>query len=141
MPDKFSKEIRSKIMSRIRKTDSKPEVIVRKFLFSNGFRYRLNVRKLPGCPDIVLPKYKTILFINGCFWHAHNNCKYNKMPKSNYNYWIPKINGNVKRDIVNRKRLQKMGWKILILWECEIIGNNGEKLLRNLIKTLKKRVS
>ena len=120
----------------LRETNSKPEIIVRKFLFSNGFRYRINVRRLPGCPDIVLPKYKIILFVNGCFWHAHKNCKFNKMPKSNRKYWIPKINRNVERDFINKKKLQKMGWKVLELWECKIIKENNHKYLSKLIKHL-----
>jgi DNA mismatch endonuclease (patch repair protein) len=136
MPDKFSQEIRSKVMARIRKTNSKPEVIVRKILFENGFRFRKNVRSLPGCPDIVLPKYKTVILVNGCFWHAHENCKYNKMPKSNKSYWVPKINRNVERDIINQRKLRKLGWNVLVLWECKIIGNN-QKYFNNLIKKLK----
>ncbi len=136
MSDKFSKEVRSEIMARIRKTNSKPEIIVRKHLFSGGFRYRINVRKLPGCPDIVLSKFKTIIFVNGCFWHAHKNCKYNKRPKSNKSYWIPKINRNVERDITNKKQLQKLGWKVIIIWECEVISKNRQKHLDRLVKVL-----
>jgi len=128
-------------MSSIRKTDSKPEQTVRKYLHSKGIRYRKNVKNILGCPDIVLPKYETIIFVNGCFWHAHKNCKHNKMPKSNRKYWIPKINRNVERDIVNGKILQKMGWKVLVLWECKVIGNNKQKYLDKLIKTLRKEIS
>ena len=137
MPDKFSKEVRSQIMAKIKKTDSKPELVVRKFLFKHGFRYRINVRKFPGCPDVVLSKYKTIVFINGCFWHAHKNCKYNKMPKSNREYWLPKINRNVERDTINKKTLQGMGWKVLFLWECKIMDKESEEYLLKLLSYLK----
>ena len=119
MADNHSKEIRSKNMSHIRSTNTKPEELVRKHLFSRGFRYRKNVRNLPGCPDIVLPKYHTVIFVNGCFWHKHN-CGRFVWPSSNIEYWIPKINRNVERDIENQKKLTDMGWKVLIVWECEL---------------------
>jgi DNA mismatch endonuclease (patch repair protein) len=120
MNDVFSKKKRSEIMSKIRKTNSKPEMLVRKFLFKNGFRFRIHYKKLLGNPDIVLPKYKTVVFVNGCFWHAHKNCKYNKMPKTNADYWIPKIQGNVERDKKNHEYLEKEGWNILTVWECDL---------------------
>ena len=101
MADNHSKEVRSKNMSHIRSTNSKPEEIVRKYLFSKGFRYRKNVRTLPGCPDIVLPKYHTVIFVNGCFWHKHD-CGRFVWPSSNTEYWIPKINRNVERDTIVR---------------------------------------
>ena len=114
---------RSHIMAKIRKTDTKPELIVRQFLFKCGFRYRLHAKKLPENPDIVLSKYKTAIFVNGCFWHAHEGCKLNRMPKSRQEYWVPKINGNVKRDIVNHKQLDDLGWRVLVVWECELRKN------------------
>lgn len=138
MPDVFKPEIRSYVMSRIRKTDTKPEVAVRKFLFNHGFRYRVHYRKLPGIPDIVLPKYKVVIFVNGCFWHAHEGCKYNKPPKSNKNYWIPKIERNVERDKKYKKEITKLGWKVLTVWECEIGKLHCEETLSNLIKLIKK---
>lgn len=98
---------RSYTMSLIRKTDTKPEIQVRKFLFKEGFRYRLYNKKLPGNPDIVLPKYKAIIFVNGCFWHAHEGCRLNRMPKSRIEYWVPKILGNVERDKLNTQALKK----------------------------------
>ena len=104
MADNHSKEVRSKNMSHIRSTNSKPEEIVRKYLFSKGFRYRKNVRTLPGCPDIVLPKYHTAIFVNGCFWHKHD-CGRFVWPSSNTEYWVPKINRNVERDKQNNKKL------------------------------------
>jgi DNA (cytosine-5)-methyltransferase 1 len=136
MADNHSKEVRSKNMSHIRSTNSKPEEIVRKYLFSKGFRYRKNVRTLPGCPDIVLPKYHTMIFVNGCFWHKHD-CGRFVWPSSNTEYWIPKINRNVERDKQNHKKLIDMGWKVLIIWECELKKNVREDRLERLIKEIK----
>ena len=136
MADNHSKEVRSKNMSHIRSTNSKPEEIVRKYLFSKGFRYRKNVRTLPGCPDIVLPKYHTVILVNGCFWHKHD-CGRFVWPSSNTEYWIPKINRNVERDKQNHKKLIDMGWKLLIIWECELKKNVREDRLERLIKEIK----
>lgn len=136
MADNHSKEVRSKNMSHIRSTNSKPEEIVRKYLFSKGFRYRKNVRTLPGCPDIVLPKYHTVILVNGCFWHKHD-CRRFVWPSSNTEYWIPKINRNVERDKQNHKKLIDMGWKVLIIWECELKKNVREDRLERLIKEIK----
>ena len=131
MADNHSKEIRSKNMSHIRSTNTKPEELVRKYLFSRGFRYRKNVRNLPGCPDIVLPKYHTVIFVKGCFWHKHN-CGRFVWPSSNIEYWIPKINRNVERDIENQKKLTDMGWKVLIVWECELKKTSQKERLEKL---------
>lgn len=117
--DNHNKSQRSYNMSRIRSTNTAPEEKVRKYLFSKGFRYRKNVRKLPGCPDIVLPKYKTIIFVNGCFWHKHN-CKRFVWPSSNQEYWYSKINGNVLRDEKNYALLEADGWNVVVVWECEL---------------------
>ncbi len=136
MADNHSKEVRSKNMSHIRSTNSKPEEIVRKYLFSKGFRYRKNVRTLPGCPDIVLPKYHTVILVNGCFWHKHD-CGRFVLPSSNTEYWIPKINRNVERDKQNHKKLIDMGWKVLIIWECKLKKNVREDRLERLIKEIK----
>ena len=95
-------------------------MIVRKYLFSKGLRYRLHVRSLPGNPDIVLPKYKTVVFINGCFWHGHDGCKNFRMPKSNVDFWQNKITNNKNRDIINEKKLRELGWRVIRIWECEI---------------------
>ena len=103
MVDKFSKETRSRIMSQIRGKDTKPEILVRSYLFSRGLRFRKNDKRYPGSPDIVLPKYKTIVFVHGCFWHLHEGCKYAKMPKSNVDYWKPKLYRNRERDACNKK--------------------------------------
>ena len=119
MADNHSKEVRSMNMSRIRSTNSKPEEIVRKYLFSKGFRYRKNVKKLPGCPDIVLPKYKTVIFVNGCFWHKHD-CPRFVWPSSNQEYWKPKILRNVERDKNNCREFSSMGWNVITIWECEL---------------------
>ena len=116
MADNHSKEVRSINMSHIRSTNSKPEEIVRKYLFAEGFRYRKNVKKLPGCPDIVLPKYKTVIFVNGCFWHKHD-CPRFVWPSSNEQYWVPKITGNLERDLKNHQLLKEQGWKVIIVWE------------------------
>lgn len=119
MADNHSKEVRSMNMSRIRSTNSKPEEIVRKYLVSKGFRYRKNVKKLPGCPDIVLPKYKTVIFVNGCFWHKHD-CPRFVWPSSNQEYWKPKILRNVERDKNNCRELSSKGWNVITIWECEL---------------------
>lgn len=122
-------------MSRIRSTNSKPEEIVRKYLFSKGFRYRKNVKKLPGCPDIVLPKYKTVIFVNGCFWHKHD-CPRFVWPSSNQDYWIPKIQRNIERDRLNVAELQKKGWHIITVWECELKKKNRELRLERLLSEI-----
>jgi len=119
MADNHSKEVRSKNMSHIRSVNTKPEVAVRKYLFSKGFRYRKNVKTMPGCPDIVLPKYKTVVFVNGCFWHKHN-CSRFAWPSSNVEYWIPKIAQNVQRDQKNYHELQQIGWNVVVVWECQL---------------------
>ncbi len=107
-------------MSRITKKDTKPELVLRKALFSLGLRYRLHAHKMPGNPDLVLKKYNTVIFINGCFWHMHEKCRLGKLPKSNLAYWGPKLTGNVRRDGLNYQKLRELGWRVLIAWECEI---------------------
>lgn len=130
MADNHSKEVRRKNMSHIRSKDSKPEGIVRKFLFAQGFRYRKNVRKLPGCPDIVLPKYHAVVFVNGCFWHKHNCARF-VWPESNIDYWKPKILGNVERDKKYTALLVSAGWNVIVVWECELKkAVASERLLR-----------
>ena len=119
MADNHTKEVRSRNMSHIRSTNTEPEEKVRKYLFSKGFRYRKNVRKLPGCPDIVLPKYHTVIFVNGCFWHKHD-CPRFVWPSSNEDYWIPKITRNVERDLKNHQILREQGWRVVVVWECEL---------------------
>lgn len=119
MADNHTKEARSRNMSNIRSTDSNPETRVRKYLFSKGFRYRKNDKRLPGKPDIVLPKYKTVIFVNGCFWHKHD-CPRFVWPSSNEDYWKPKILRNVERDITTHSELANQGWRVLVVWECQL---------------------
>ncbi len=119
MADNKSPEERTLNMSRIRSANTKPEEKVRKYLFSKGFRYRKNDRRLPGKPDIVLPKYKAVVFVNGCFWHMHG-CSRSRLPKSNLEYWQPKIQRNINRDKSNYNQLEKEGWRVFIVWECEL---------------------
>lgn len=113
-------EQRSRCMAAIKGKDTKPELIVRKYLFSRGLRFRVQVRKLSGNPDIVLPKYKTVIFVNGCFWHGHEGCKYFRLPKSNVEFWEAKIERNVARDVRNEVALKALGWRVVRVWECEI---------------------
>lgn len=131
MADTHSKEVRSKNMSHIRSTNSKPEETVRKYLFSKGLRYRKNVRKLPGCPDIVLPKYKTVVFVNGCFWHKHD-CGRFVWPTSNEEYWHKKINLNIERDADNLRTLTEQGWRVITIWECQLKKKVAEENLLRL---------
>ena len=119
-------------MSRIHSTNTKPEEYVRKFLFSEGFRYRKNDKRYPGSPDIVLPKYKTIVFVHGCFWHLHEGCKYAVMPKSNVEFWEKKLYGNRERDERNRKELEEMGWTVITVWECQLKKDKREQTLEEL---------
>lgn len=118
MSDVHSKETRSYNMSMIKGKNTKPEMIVRKYLFSKGFRYRVNVKELPGKLDIVLRKYRTVIFINGCFWHGHNDCKYFVIPKTRTEWWRAKIDKNIARDADVRDRLRSMGWCTMVVWEC-----------------------
>lgn len=142
MFDIKTKEDRSYNMSRISGKNTKPEKLVRKYLFSQGFRYRKNDRKLPGTPDLVLPKYRTVIFINGCFWHGHEGCKYFVWPKSNVDFWRNKILTNIARDKLQTKQLKKMGWTVLVVWECELRPKTRqatlETLKNKLLQSLKK---
>jgi DNA mismatch endonuclease, patch repair protein len=120
MADVHDKATRSYNMSRIKGKDTKPEMLVRKFLHAHGYRYRLHVKNLPGKPDIVLPKYKTVIFVNGCFWHGHEGCKYYVVPKTKTEWWLNKINGNISNDHKAEQALKQLGWNIITLWECEL---------------------
>lgn len=135
MADNHSKAQRSYNMSRIRGKGNKLEDLVRKYLFSKGFRYRKNVKRLPGCPDIVLPKYKNIIFVNGCFWHKHD-CSRFVWPSSNQDYWIPKITRNVERDIINHDLLRLQGWNVIVVWECGLKKSVRENRLEKLINEI-----
>ena len=137
MADVHSKEIRSFNMRRIKGKDTKPEMLVRKFLFSKGLRYKLHDKELPGKPDLVFPKYKIVLFIHGCFWHGHEGCKYYVVPKTKTEWWLNKINGNAKKDEDSITRLRQLGWEVIVVWECELKPGKVEKLLQNLLKEFK----
>lgn len=133
MKSKYEKGSRSYTMSRIRSKDTKPEMIVRRFLYHHGIRYRLHVKALPGKPDIVLRKYKTVIFVHGCFWHCHEGCKSGHMPKSNVDYWQGKLARNKARDQKNFTLLAEMGYKIVVIYECELersrLSGTMQKLL------------
>jgi len=136
MTDVHDIETRSFNMSMIKGKNTKPEIIVRKFLHRNGFRFRLNYSRLPGKPDIVLPKYKTVIFVNGCFWHGHEGCKYFVIPKTRTDWWINKINDTKERDKIKSSKLNELGWNILVIWECELKPGNLEKSLNDLLLKL-----
>lgn len=129
MADVLSKEQRQRCMSRIKSKDSKPELMVRQFLFANGFRFRLHRKDLPGKPDLVLPKYKTAIFINGCFWHGHSDCKYASIPETNYEFWSSKISGNIERDRINTSKLKDLGWRVVEIWQCQLKPKTKEDTL------------
>lgn len=128
MADVHEPEVRSYNMSQIPGKDTKPEMMVRKFLHSNGFRYRLHVKDLPGKPDLVLPKYNSVIFVHGCFWHAHEGCEYFKIPKTRTEWWKEKLFGNKKRDERNIEKLEEESWNVIVVWECELKSNKEKKL-------------
>lgn len=134
--DALTPQQRHKNMASIRSANTKPEILVRKYLWSHGFRYRLNNPRLPGRPDIVLRKYRTCVFVNGCFWHGHDGCKYFVMPKTNTEFWAKKINRNKERDREEQRQLAKMGWHSITVWECELKADKREKTLESLAFTL-----
>ena len=126
--DTLSPQQRHDCMSKIHSTSTKPEIRLRKELWRKGFRYRKNVSTLPGKPDIVLPKYKTVVFVNGCFWHFHQECNRFVWPEDNADYWKKKITGNIERDKRNHKALREAGWKVIVVWECQLKGQREETL-------------
>lgn len=135
MTDVLTSEQRSRCMAAVKGKDTKPEMIVRKYLFSRGLRFRVQVRKLPGKPDIVLPKYKTAIFVNGCFWHGHEGCKYFRLPKSNVEFWKEKIERNIERDRESMQALFDLGWKVVRVWECELRNKANREETLNKIYT------
>ncbi|MBQ9513861.1 MAG: DNA mismatch endonuclease Vsr [Clostridia bacterium] len=136
--DVHDKETRSYNMSRIKGKKTKPEELVAKYLFAHGFRYRRNVKSLPGTPDIVLKKYKTVIFVNGCFWHMHAGCKYFVWPENNADFWEKKLLANKKRDEEKIKQLELLGWRVITVWECELKPHILESSLETLFKKLEK---
>ena len=135
--DVHDKKTRSYNMSRIKGKNTKPEEIVRKYLFSKGFRYRKNDKRLPGTPDIVLPKYKTVIFVNGCFWHGHKDCRYFVVPKTNTDFWLKKINTNIERDKRKQEALKELGWNVIVVWECELKKQSRDITLNSIANLLK----
>ena len=132
MTDTMTRQQRHDCMAAIKGKDTKPEMLVRKYLFSRGLRFRLHDRRLPGSPDIVLPKYKAVVMVDGCFWHGHEGCRFYRLPRSNVEYWETKITRNKNRDIVNEDKLKQMGWRVIRVWECEIrkVSDRQETLER-----------
>lgn len=136
--DVHDSKTRSYNMSCIKGKRTKPEEIVARYLFSQGFRYRRNVRSLPGTPDIVLKKYNTVIFVNGCFWHMHENCRYSVMPENHKEFWAEKLLKNKERDEKKKRQLEQMGWNVIVVWECQLKGEEKlpalEKLKRDVLK-------
>lgn len=134
--DIWSKQKRSEVMSKIRGKNTKPEMILRSQLFKLGFRFRIHKKDLPGKPDIVLPKYQTVIFVHGCFWHYHKDCREGRIPSTNSKFWEEKLSKNVEKDKRHTKALQELGWKVIVIWECEI-EKNIEQVLDKLIFDIK----
>jgi DNA mismatch endonuclease (patch repair protein) len=137
MVDVHTRAVRSYNMSRIRGKNTKPELMVRSALHANGFRFRLNDAKLPGKPDIVLPKHRTLIFVNGCFWHGHSGCRYFVIPGTRTQWWLNKISGNKRNDIAKQKQLRKLGWRVIVLWECRLRPGKRDRTFLKLIETLR----
>ena len=137
--DVHTRENRSYNMSQIKGKNTKPEETVRKYLFGRGLRYRKNDKRLPGHPDIVLPKYKTVVLVNGCFWHVHEGCKYFKWPESNVAFWKNRLTENRRRDVVKIQALKELDWKVIVVWECELKGDNQTTRLNKLYLEITQR--
>ena len=133
--DIWSKMKRSEVMSNIRSTNTKPEIIIRSLLFRNGYRFRIHQKTLPGKPDIVFAKYRTVIFVHGCFWHNHSKCKEGRIPSSNSVFWKEKLKKNINRDKVNISKLKDLGWKVIVVWECEI-DKQLDRTINKIIKVL-----
>ena len=128
---------RSENMARVKNKNTKPEIYLRKLLWHRGFRYRINYKQLPGSPDIFIPRYNTTIFVNGCFWHMHENCKYSSIPKTNRDFWEKKLKSNVKRDSKNYEELKKLGFNVIVVWQCEINKmKSDESILENMINEI-----
>lgn len=137
MADVHSPEQRSYNMSRIRSKDTKPELLIRKFLYAQGYRYRLHVKTLPGKPDIVLTKCRIAIFVHGCFWHGHDNCKFFVVPKTRTEFWLNKIDGNKLRDFKNLSQLKHEGWNVLVIYECDLKQDKQQKTLNRILNKVK----
>lgn len=140
MSDTMTREQRHYCMSRIRGKDTRPEMVVRRWLHSEGFRYSLHSRRLPGCPDIVLRRYHTVIFINGCFWHGHPGCDKFMMPRSNVEFWQEKIRRNKERDAQEVAALEALGWNVIVVWECELSRRARDLALRNLVDAVRRNI-
>ena len=136
MGDIYSKSKRSSVMGAVHRKNTPQEIAIRKILYRSGYRYRLHKKDLPGSPDIVLKKYNTVIFVNGCFWHGHENCSKSRLPKDNNEFWQKKRNDNLARDKRNYAALEELGWKVLIIWQCEIKKKNEEELKNKILKFL-----
>jgi DNA mismatch endonuclease (patch repair protein) len=132
MPDVVSVETRSRMMAGIRGRDTKPELAVRRYLHCHGLRYRLHARELPGRPDVVLPRYRTAVFVHGCFWHRHESCRFAYTPKTREEFWLRKLEGNAARDGRDQQRLRDLGWRVEVVWECEVGPERLSRLVRNI---------
>jgi DNA mismatch endonuclease (patch repair protein) len=141
MADKHSKETRSYNMQQIKAKNTRPELVVRRYLFSQGLRFRIHVKNLPGSPDIVFKKFKTVVFVHGCFWHSHENCKYSVAVKSNKDYWNQKISKNIMRDRSAQLDLINQGWNVIVIWECQLKSVNHAQTLQKLYKSIVSRSS
>lgn len=137
MADTLTSEQRHRCMSHIRSKNTRPELLVRKYLFAKGFRFRVNRRDLPGKPDIVLPKYRTVVFVNGCFWHGHDSCRYATIPATNTAFWMAKINGNRERDALTQRKLEELGWRVIVVWQCQLKADKREATLAALPELIK----
>lgn len=133
----FERGTRSFVMSQIRSKDTSPEMLVRSFLFANGLRFRKNDKRYPGHPDVVLPKYRTMIFVNGCFWHLHEGCSKARIPKSNVEFWTAKLLRNRARDAAQHEELEKRGWRVLVVWECELAKDRRVETLANLLHSVR----
>ena len=140
MSDTMTREQRHYCMSRIRGKDTRPEMVVRRWLHSAGFRYSVHSRRLPGCPDIVLRRYHTVIFINGCFWHGHPGCDTFRMPRSNVEFWQEKIRRNKERDAQEVAALEALGWNVIVVWECELSRRARDLTLRNLVDAVRRNI-
>ena len=136
----MTREQRHHCMSRIKGKDTRPEMVVRRYLHARGFRYSLHVRRLPGCPDMVLRKYHTVIFINGCFWHGHPDCDKFRMPRSNVEFWQEKIRRNKERDSRDVSALEALGWNVIVVWECELAKPVMKETLQNLADAVRRNI-